>query len=228
MAVQHAAARADGQSREEAHPNDFYETPAAFIAGQIFLSGEAMREYGTESKRALGHHIMDPCIGSGAYGYQLRNSFGDDALIHGMDIQQMSFLNGWNPYDIVGYQDYLTWQGKFDDFYDFAIFNPPYSSGPGKPLAHKFIQKALDEVRPGGVVSALVKAEFWNGKERLNALFGAGLRPVWIVPSVSRIAFGGYTSVSTQDYSIGIWVKGVDKRPEVRWMEWKNGIEIHG
>lgn len=224
MAVQHTARRKDGKSREEAHPHDFYQTPAEFIAGQIFLSGEAMKEYG-QNIEYEDIRILDPCMGSGAYGYELRNSFGDDAYIYGLDLVSSPLIHNWDPYDYVRFEDYLTWQP--DIVFDYAIFNPPYSKGPSKPLAHKFILKALDEVREGGVVSALVKAEFWNGKERLDALFGAGLRPVWIVYSVSRIPFGDYKSGSTQDYALGIWVKGVDKRPESLWLEWKNGIKVY-
>lgn len=224
MAVQHVAKRADGLSRAEAHPGDFYETPFDLIVAQYQLCQRA----------ATGHgqflSILDPCIGSGAYGYTLRWLLDDQGytMIHGCELHPRPLQDPkFDPYDTTWYGDFLRFAPVHYAPYDLAIFNPPYSDEKNRPLAHRFVLKALDCVRDGGVVSALVKAEFWNGYTRLNELFAAGLRPVYIVPSVSRISFDGTGKTSTQDYAIGVWVKGVDKRPEVLWVDWKDGIRIY-
>lgn len=226
MAVQHVAHRKDGQSREEAHPGDFYETPQDVIKGQITLSYVAMLHYGASDYMRSTLRVLDPCVGSGAYGYGLRDFFLD-ARIQGIELNPRPMSKGWDPYDWVDHADFMTWSSHGDKF-DFAIFNPPYSDANNQPLAHRFILKALEHVKPGGVVSALVKAEFWNGKSRFNQLFANKKRPVYIVPSVSRISFDGTGKTSTQDYSIGVWVKGVDRRPEVLWLDWKDGVSVYG
>jgi hypothetical protein len=223
VAVQNIT-RKDGKAREEAHPADFYQTPLKFICGQYLATQAAM------SADESWNRVLDPCIGDGAYGYALRWLHDGDGknpvIIDGCELHPRPLqAPDYNPYNLTRWGNFLRLDAEKIEPYDLAIFNPPYSDGPRKPLAHKFILKALEMVRPGGVVSALVKAEFLHTQNRFDELFKV-TRPVYWVPSVSRISFDGTGSSSTQDYSVGIWVKGIDKRPEVLWLDWKHDLFI--
>lgn len=141
-----------GSARNE---NDFYVTPIPPITH--FLT-----ELAKDVDISDCLSIVDPCAGGDAdnpmsyptaIGYKAGTLFPDRVMVHTMDIREDSRATIKD--------DYLARELNGSPP-DMVISNPPFS------LAVEFVQKALDEVRMGGLVIFLQRLNFFGSGKRLT------------------------------------------------------------
>lgn len=167
------------------HISDYYRTPIAEI--EKFL---------LEFNKIYGYHlnfgkILDPCAGGDdehpmSYPEALKRY---NSNITTVDIRQDSRA------DIKA--DYLLTDCKGK--YDLIITNPPFS------LSIEIIKKALDDVKPGGMVVMLEKLNFFGSKER-KAFWDEHL-PEYCFVHHKRMSFTGKGTDSIE-YCHMVWRKG--------------------
>lgn len=172
------------RARDE-HIADYYITPIAEI--EKFLK-EFNKIYGYQLNFG---NILDPCAGGDkdtpmSYPEALK---AYSSKISTIDIRQDSRA--------AIKADYLLTDCKKQ--YDLIITNPPFN------IALDIIEKALDDVRPGGIVVMLEKLNFFGSKER---------KPFWDkhLPEYSfihhkRMSFTGHGTDSIE-YCHMVWRKG--------------------
>jgi hypothetical protein len=173
----------------DAHISDYYITPIVEI--NKFLI-ELNKIYG--GKLSNGK-ILDPCAGGDinspmsypeALKYYSKN-------IMTIDIRQDSRA------EIIG--DYLKTDCK--GMYDVIITNPPFAQ------TLEIVQKALDDVKPGGIVVMLEKLNFFGSDKRKQ--FWENNMPMYCFVHHKRMSFTGKGTDSIE-YCHLIWEK--DKNPE--------------
>jgi hypothetical protein len=138
--------------------SDYYRTPVSAI--ELFLLEWAK----DEPKLREVRHVFDPCAGGRieqgkiiehmpyVIACQCSSVFADDFENH---IETMD-IRGDSPADIV--RDYLDSQPAKTP--DLILSNPPFA------LAMEFIQKALQDVKPGGFVVFLLRLNFFETAKR--------------------------------------------------------------
>lgn len=139
---------------------DFYTTPVADVE-------KALRVVLAEVDVLSRLTILDPCAGNGAFAKAIQN-ISSHWLVDQWDIvQRHQVLNRVTDFTKVVCE-------HEPHKYDMVAMNPPYTH------ALEFIEKALDMVRPGGLVVAFLKLDFLAGRKR-QALFERGnLHSVWV------------------------------------------------
>lgn len=130
------------------NPYDFYIEDDWCLDALIAIMGRGDFEAG----------VYDPCCGigtilAGAQRFKLRG-IGSDIVDHRPPDGPFKL-----PFKFAGLRDFLN-QGERPGVWPSMVFNPPYR------LAQAFIEKALRETKPGGVVAALLPASFRYSQER--------------------------------------------------------------
>ncbi len=190
-----------GRSKRDKSLIDYYVTPIPVIGDfltafhnkhKIIVNGEKS-DFGKKPIK-----ILDCCAGgrigqeTSSYPEALkRQQLFDIEKIQTLDIRSDS------PAAITGIS-YLDW--KVDDDYDMIITNPPFV------LAKEIILKALQDVKPGGLVIMLLRLNFYGSAER-RPFFNDNM-PIASFVHSKRISFCNGPSDSIE-YQHAIWQKGV-------------------
>jgi hypothetical protein len=130
----------------------------------------------------IGLIVLEPAPGDGAMAVVLENA-------------------GYRV--IRGAGDYLEENAWLD--VDAIVTNPPY--GPGGRLAQRFIENALEETRPNGVVAIVLKVDFDSGKTGAHLFDDSSFakrlilrdRIVWFEPATpQRIIAGLFGTIAIE------------------------------
>lgn len=170
------------------HIADYYVTPIAEI--NKFLD---------EFKKLEGYSlyfgkILDPCAG----GDEKHPMSYPEALkqynknIDTIDIRQDSLA--------AIKMDYLLADCK--DKYDLIITNPPFN------IALEVIKKALNDIRPGGLVVMLLRLNFFGSKERKP--FWEKHMPIYTFTHHRRMSFTDKKGTDSIEYCHMVWRKGTN------------------
>lgn len=135
----------------DAHKADYYVTPVNSIMDFLM---EFDNDWPELSFTGGDIDILDPCAGGDAVSLMSYPTallkFDPVKYVHTVDIRPDSRA--------LIKADYLTLDCK--DKVDVIITNPPFN------LALPIIQKALNDVRPGGLVVMLLRLNFFGSQER--------------------------------------------------------------
>jgi hypothetical protein len=178
----------------ESHVSDYYVTPVkdikTFIKAMIKdnLSGIFNQKY----------KILDPCAGGDekhpmSYPDALRR-MNFKGQIDTMDIREDSRA------EIIG--NYLETDVKSK--YNVIITNPPFN------LALPIIEKALDDVAPGGYVIMLLLLNFFGSQKRKE--FFQKNMPTYCFVHSKRLKFLDTGGTDSSEYMHAIWFKDSNPR----------------
>lgn len=166
--------------------HDYYKTPVSEIKN--FLK---------EFKKIYGYHlhftdILDPCAGGDnkspmSYPEALK---AFTSRISTIDIREDSKA------DLIA--DYLQTDCKGK--YGLIITNPPFN------LAMEIIKKALDDVKPGGIVIMLLRLNFFGSKKRKH--FWGKYMPEYTFVHHERMSFTENGKTDSIEYCHMVWRKG--------------------
>jgi hypothetical protein len=133
---------ARGSSDYERRPKDMYPTPE-------YVTRSLLRHSLPAAGVKLRRKLCDPCAGK---GHMIRAFKACGHLTAGGEVDFLSEKNYWRRYGT-----------RYD-----IVTNPPYGDRRAS-LALKFIEKALEVVRPwGGRVVMLLPVDFDSGKSRTH------------------------------------------------------------
>jgi hypothetical protein len=176
------------------HVADYYITPVCEI--ERFLK---------ELEKIYGYHlhfgkILDPCAG------------GDVNHDMSYPIALSEYSKNVDTIDIredskaVTKGDYL----KIDcaNKYDLIITNPPFN------IAIDIIKKALQEVKPNGIVVMLLRLNYFGSKER--KLFWDENMPEFCFVHHKRMGFTDAGGTDSIEYCHMIWHKGVQEYTKLK------------
>lgn len=181
--------------REE---NDYYPTPYP-------LALAALRLIKDQAQPGHSLDVVDAGCGQGIWGRAWRAVYGWEDYLMGAELVQRPIPA--NVYNEILWQDFT----RFDRHADIFIGNPPFS------LADEFVDRALEMVRPGGVVLYLLGLGFLAGSARYERLWRwHPPQSVFVVPN--RPSFVG-AGTGKRDIAIYVWRDG-PARP-VDWLMWK-------
>ncbi len=174
-----------------AHIADYYVTPVSAI--DVFL-----REFCNDGGSFMNKNILDPCAGGDlihpmSYPESLKK-VTTGAIIRTLDIRSDS---------LAGIKDdYLKYPcaGEFD----IIITNPPFN------IALDIIKKALNDVRPQGLVIMLLRLNFFGSRERSD--FFKNFMPTWCYVHSKRMRFTDSGGTDSIEYMHAVWVK--DNNPK--------------
>lgn len=178
---------------KDRNASDYYITPIAEI--EKFL-GEVLNHEPT----FLGGTILDPCAGGDehnemSYPVALQKFTTQEIIT--LDIRSDSKAD----YTGVDYLKYNISQVAWN-----IISNPPFY------LAPEFIQKALDDVLPGGFVTMLLRLNFFGSAKRYTSMWSDGLMPKYCFVHSRRMPFGlnkhGKVGTDSIEYAHFVWHQG--------------------
>lgn len=173
------------------HRCDYYTTPQAKIH-------EVLKPLLELEPDLLRGPVLDPCAGGDA--------------VHEMSYPVVLRQYGVNDIDTIDIRDdsraalkadYLTTDcaGR----YRLIITNPPFA------LAEEVIEKALQDVLPGGFVVMLLRLNFFGGKKRLS--FWRRHMPKWALVHHRRMSFclnkRGRPGMDSIEYMHAVWQQGL-------------------
>ena len=173
----------------EAHVSDYYVTPLATI--REFLAAFA-QDWPVQGPLT----ILDPCAGGDkehpmAYPNAILNYSGwEIATLTTIDCREDSLAQI--------HSDYL--QENIGSRFDMAITNPPFN------IAMDVIQKALKDVREGGLVIMLLRLNFFGSKER-QGFFQKNM-PVLTYVHTRRPKFLNTGGTDSIEYMHAVWQVG--------------------
>ncbi len=175
--------------------SDYYVTPVPAIVD--FL----MEFWGDNPKLSFeGKFILDPCAG------------GDDK--HGMSYP--AAINKWdwegkppsiltNDIRVDSLAETKTDWLSYPPIKEFAqpdviITNPPFA------LAQEITEKALKDVKSGGLVIMLLRLNFLGGQKRVK--FWETHMPTWIYIHSKRMSFTDDKKTDSIEYMHAVWIAG--------------------
>lgn len=109
--------------------------------------------------------------------------------------------------------DFLN--GTIGDFEGDIITNPPYK------FALEFVQKALENIKPGRKVAMFLKLQFLEGKKRKELFKNYPPRTVYVSSSRLKCAKNGEFKNITSSavaYAWFVWEKGYTGETIVKWI----------
>ncbi len=220
----------------KSNPNDNYPTPLWATLAFLGSAWAGLLDNWHRRQVAGGLPvIVDPACGGGALLRAMVEAGVDPAWLHGADVRpeaveacgemlwhaaggghgvDSAHVGAWN---MPAEADFLSsdWRFAGDGPIDAFVMNPPY--GGRKGWAFTFVRLALERVRPGGVVAALVRTNFLADGASLDPC-----RPDWLrdgrMPFEHRLdrrpSFTGKGADATT-YCWAVWRRGEDHR-EIR------------
>lgn len=160
-------------------------------------------------------YILDPGCGSGVWGKAIK-AVRPHAFITGVEINQEHVMNMSRVYDEFNMVDFTDPHFYPHQQSDLIIGNPPYS------LAHEFINKALQIVKPGGRVVFLLRLDFLASVKRYDMWYNTEGKPEIVRVSSSRISFDGSGKSDDTNYALFQWIKApVTSSTILSWFDWK-------
>lgn len=168
------------------HIADYYITPVLEI--EKFLK---------ELEKFEGYYlhfgkILDPCAG------------GDESNLMSYPEALKQYSQNIDTIDIredsraIIKTDYLLTNCK--DKYNLIITNPPFN------IALDIIKKALDDVKPGGLVVMLLRLNFFGSKKRKS--FWEQHMPIYTFVHHERMSFTDNGKTDSIEYCHMVWRKG--------------------
>lgn len=151
--------------------------------------------------------ILDPGAGRGVWGTACRRMW-HDAYITGVDIRELPQPDAYNAW-IQG--DFLTAGGTRGGS-DLVIGNPPYIH------AEEFCRKALDFLRPGGILLYLLRLTFLESKRRLRFFREDLPRHVAVLSRRPSFMEDGSRKTSPDAYAFYVWQKGYRGETTLSWI----------
>jgi hypothetical protein len=103
----------------------------------------------------------------------------------------------------------------FDNFNGDIITNPPYK------YAQQFVERALENVKPGRKVAMFLKLTFLEGKARKQMFLNNPPKTVYVSSSRLLCAKNGdfeNTKGSAVAYAWFVWEKGFKGDPVIKWI----------
>lgn len=174
-----------------AHIADYYVTPIPTIVD--FL----MEFFNDNPEMSFGNKIiLDPCAGGDSLhpmSYPtalLKYDYVVAPIIKTIDIREDSLADMHNDY-ISTILDYKP---------DVIITNPPFG------IAKEIIEKALCDVKDGGLVIMLLRLNFFGSQSRFN--FWKKNMPAYSYVHSKRISFTENGITDSIEYMHCVWIKG--------------------
>lgn len=171
------------------HISDYYVTPVNSITDFIV---EFEKDYGR-----LGNVLLDPCAGGDSahpMSYPIALSTAGYTNITTLDLRADSLAS------MVGV-NYLSFDiNTLPTIPDCIITNPPFNQ------ALEIIQKALDDVAPGGHVVMLLRLNFLGSKTRFP--FWKNNMPMHCYIHSTRMKFMNTGGTDSIEYMHCVWKKG--------------------
>jgi hypothetical protein len=169
--------------------HDYYVTPIPAIIHFI-------QEFHADNEWFGPSYIVDPCAGGDA-----SNPMSYPSAFRLLGYTPLRFntidIRGDSPATITC--DYLKCDvGSSKP--DLIISNPPFN------LAMEFIQKALEDVREGGLVIMLLRLNYFGSQKR-KAWWQANM-PTWCYVHSERMSFTPDGKTDSIEYMHAVWVKG--------------------
>src|SRR3990167_6584305 len=183
-----------GNSRDF-HVSDYYVTPIPSIVDFLmeFFADNPEMDFNNKV-------ILDPCAGGDAkhpmsYPEAIKKwDYSKPPLIKTIDVREDSLAENK--------ANYLFTQLDYQP--DVIITNPPFKS------ALEIIQKALNDVKDGGVVVMLLRLNFFGSKSRLR--FWDKNMPSFCYVHSERLGFTDNGTTDSIEYMHAVWIKG--ERPK--------------
>lgn len=171
--------------------SDYYKTPVLAIM-------DFLREFLADHPHLCfdGKYILDPCAGGAdleTMSYPealLKYVYKEPISIETMDIREDSRARTK--------ADYL--KTKIDYWPDVIITNPPFS------LALAIIDKALVDVKQGGLVIMLLRLNFFGSRERSEWFLKH--MPLYCYVHSKRMKFREGSGTDSIEYMHAVWQKG--------------------
>ena len=166
------------------HPDDFYATPA--WCTRAILPHLGRPDY--------FDRVVDPCCGDGAILDVIAEQWPDHRQsLRGVEIDARRA-------DIAGKKHRVACadalgETQWDRAVELVVTNPPFS------LAMEFVQRALEEVAPGGTVAMLLRLP-WLASQKRAPWLRENTPSVYVLPT--RPSFTGKGTDAT-DYAWMVW-----------------------
>ncbi len=176
----------------DTHVSDYYKTPVNDIL--TFLNN-------VDSTIVKGA-VLDPCVG----GIKDKEtmSYVEALTLHKLVVDSIDSIDIREDSSAQTIGDYLKIDCKGK--YDTIITNPPFN------LALPIIQKALDDVKPGGHVIMLLRLNFFGSQDR-KSFFDKHM-PEYCFVHHKRISFAnnkdGKRSTDSIEYAHFVWTKDLN------------------
>lgn len=155
-----------------------------------------------EDNIVLPKRICEPCCGGGYLSEELKK--------HGFIVESYDLYD--HGYGIIG-QDFLKSAKKTKCF----LTNPPYK------FALEFVEHAIRNVMPNGLVVMFLKIQFLEGKQRNKFFKKYPPKYVYVNSSRQNCAkngdFATYSKAAAICYAWFIWQKGFKGEPTIRWID---------
>lgn len=190
-----------GASGHVRHADDFYRTPASCTRSILHAAFPPFTA-------KFGARVLDPCCGDGAILDVVKQEW-PAAETHGIELdKERASIAMERGHNVRSYPDAL-------DDHDWSrnerphliLMNPPFS------LSLEFVERALREVDPFGVVCALLRLN-WLASVRRAPFLRAHTPSVYVLPK--RPSFTADGRVDAADYGWFCWREG---QPIVRILD---------
>lgn len=174
---------------KQRHLSDYYVTPVDHIM-------DFLRELQEDEPDILKGKILDPCAGGDKNNPM---SYPKALIDFGVKPEQITTIDIRDDSLAQIKSDYLLLP-KFDEF-DVIITNPPFA------LSQQIIEKALQEIKPGGFVIMLLRLNYFGGKKRKLNLWNKHM-PKYAYVHSERMSFTGDGRTDSIEYMHCVWQGG--------------------
>jgi len=106
---------------------------------------------------------------------------------------------------------------KNDFSADVIISNPPFN------IAEEFIVKAIDELRPDGMLIFLLRVNYLGSQKRYDSLWQQDkYKPKQIITLVQRPSFTGDGATDSTEYAFFVWgdTSRMKDQSPIQWLSW--------
>jgi hypothetical protein len=175
--------------------SDYYVTPPDAVESFLmeFFSDHPEHDFS-------GKVILDPCAGGDSeHGMSYPDAIKKWKYEQPVEISTMDIRG-----DSLAYlkADYLS--TSIDYHPDIIITNPPFV------LAQKIIEKAMQDVKEGGLVIMLLRLNFFGSQGRVR--FWDGNMPAYTYVHAKRMSFTDNKKTDSIEYMHCVWIKGQKNR----------------
>jgi len=163
-------------------------------------------------------HTLDPGAGTGVWGAAVRERWGKQPTITGVELQaspRPATYDYWHCTQFFAYAAFALRQRLPRP--TLVVGNPPFR------WAEEFIRLSLAMLEDGGHLLLLLRHNFLEGQERAQSLWAAQ-GPISVDACARRPSFTGNRKTDATAYSIFVWQKGTyPRRYSGGWLRWDYG-----
>lgn len=185
---------ASNHSKSDRQKVDFYATDPNALS--IFL------ERIKTDNLVLPSTICEPSCGAG--------HLSEELIKHGFTVDSYDLYD--HGYGVIG-EDFLKSNRKYDCF----LTNPPYK------YALEFVNHAIENLIPNGLVIMLLRIQFLEGQRRNEFFKKYPPKYIYVNSRRQNCAKNGdfkkYFSTSAICYAWFVWQEGFKGEPKVRWID---------